>query len=101
VDATHRGVTCAVFLEGHVRGELTTHLSSTQALWRFKRSNDHRRGQMSPVARVIITPLKADGPGAASNPVVALPKRVRYTSHLASRGEEDTLVTTGESLSRL
>jgi len=45
---------------------------------------------MAPVARVIITPLSADGPGAASNPVVALPTRVWYTSHLASRGEADT-----------
>ena len=38
----------------------------------------------------IITPLSVDGPGAASNPVVALPTRVWYTSRLASRGEEDT-----------
>jgi hypothetical protein len=90
VDATHRGVTYSVFLEGRVRGELTTHLSSTQEHERSKRSNDHWQGPMAPVARVIITPLSADGPGAASNPVVALPTRVWYTSHLASRGEADT-----------
>jgi hypothetical protein len=76
VDATHRGVTCSVFLEGRVRGELTTHLSSTQEHERSQRSNDHWQGHMAPVARVIITPLSADGPGAASNPVVALPTRV-------------------------
>jgi hypothetical protein len=54
MDATHRGVTCSVFLEGRVRGELTTHLSSTQEHERSKRSNDHWQGHMAPVARVIM-----------------------------------------------
>ena len=54
MDATPRGVTCSVFLEGRVRGELTTHLSSTQEHERSKRSNDHWQGHMAPVARLTI-----------------------------------------------
>ena len=42
MDATHRGVTCSVFLEGRVRGELTTHLSSTQEHERSKRLNNYQ-----------------------------------------------------------